>query len=99
MNSNKTDKFRIPVVLKINKILNNIILSREIEQNIYNYTIILCKDKYITCSWENMMFYNIYISKIISIYSNLDTDSYIKNKGFKKKILSGDIPEKTNPFF
>ena len=91
MNTNKTDKYRIPIVLKFNKLLNNIIISRKIEQNIYNYTIKICKEKYINCNWNDKIFYNLYLSKIISIYNNLDPHSYIKNKNFKDKVLSGEI--------
>ena len=41
------------------------------------------------------MFINLYKSKILSIYSNLDTNSYIKNNQLVENIKSGKIsPEK-----
>ena len=43
MNSNKNDKIRIPVVKKINIILKDIVLSRKIEKELYNYCINKCK--------------------------------------------------------
>ena len=41
------------------------------------------------------MFKNLYNSKILSVYSNLDTNSYIKNNQLIDNIKNGDIePEK-----
>ena len=41
--------------------------------------------------WKNVLFKELYISKIRSFYSNLAQDSYVQNPDFKQKILSGEI--------
>ena len=97
MNSNKNDKIRIPVVKKINIILKDIVLSRKIEKELYNYCINKCKIKYISCSWENKLFRGLYFTKVTSFYSNIDEKSYIGNNYFKKYILNGNILPKDIP--
>lgn len=84
------DKFRDRCV----KLLENEIqhpYSRNIEKSIYNYTIEVAEKNDISCSWDVIIFKNLYLSKIRSIYANLKETSYIKNMDFKKRILSSDI--------
>lgn len=88
--NNDQDKFRKSCVEFLNKEINNIILSRNIEKSIYNYTIKLSKEKNIKRIWENNIFKNLYLSKIRSLYSNI-SDCYIQNKNFKNKVLNGEI--------
>lgn len=78
-NNNIHDEFRNNNVLKFNNIFNNITKSRKLEQTIFNYSIILSKKKNIKRTWDNTIFKRLYLFKIISIYSNLKKDSYIKN--------------------
>jgi len=94
MFSNTTDEIRSTVVKKYDKIIKNIKLSRCIEQNIYNYTINQSKKKNIKRYWENDIFKNLYLSKIISIYSNLDKNCYIKNEHFLERIKNKEIDYK-----
>ena len=89
--NNFNDTFRSAIVSKIDKEISNNSLSRKIEKSIYNYSIQISRDKCIKRSWNNSVFKNLYLSKIISIYSNIKSDSYIQNKEFKNKILSGEI--------
>jgi len=65
--------------------------SRKIERCIYNSSIEFSKENNIIKKWDNHLFKNIYISRIRSTYTNLKTDSYLKNTNFKIKILKGDI--------
>ena len=65
--------------------------SRIIEKSIYNYIIKLSKQKNIQRSWNDDVFKNLYLTKCRSIYANLDSTSYIKNKNFLKNINSGKI--------
>ena len=88
--NNQSDKFRLSCVNFLNIELNDMIISKNIEKSIYNYTIDLCKVNNIKRNWNNIIFKNLYLSKIRSIYLNI-SDSYIKNKNFKKKILSKKI--------
>ena len=94
--SNKTDEERNKMVNYLDKIINDNTLSRKIEKSIYNYVINISKEKNIQRRWTNITFKNLYHSKIISIYSNLKKDSYIKNETFlyrvkQKKIRSDEI--------
>ena len=89
--SNKHDHKRTKMVIKIDSIVNDISLSRNIEQSIYNYIIKLSKEKNIQRTWNNTIFAKLYNSKIISIFSNLKKDSYIHNGSFLQRIKNGDI--------
>jgi len=89
--NNYNDEIRSKIVTKFNSLLNNEIISRRIEKSIYNYTIQLSKKKKIPRKWSSIVFKNLYLSKIRSIYSNIDSNSYIKNKEFKNKILTNQI--------
>ncbi len=89
--NNFEDKFRASTVELIDKELNNNNISRNIEKSIYNYSIQLASKKGIKRKWTNKVFKNLYVSKIRSIYSNLKEDSYIQNKEFKNRILTGEI--------
>jgi transcription elongation factor S-II len=65
--------------------------SRNIEKSIYNYAIETAERNDISCSWDVIIFKQLYISKMRSIYTNLKKSSYIKNIDFKEKILCGEI--------
>tara|TARA_B100001094_G_scaffold322923_2_gene372978 strand:- start:156 stop:686 length:531 start_codon:yes stop_codon:yes gene_type:complete len=92
--SNKHDHKRTKMVIKIDSIVDDISLSRNIEQSIYNYIIKLSKEKNIQRNWNNTIFAKLYNSKIISIFSNLKKDSYIHNGAFLQRIKNGDINPK-----
>ena len=94
-NSNNSDEKRIKMVIKFDTILNDLRLSKIIEKSIYNYTIDTAKRRNITRLWNDRVFYNLYMNKCISIYSNLKEDTYIKNNYLLKNILEKKIdPEK-----
>ena len=69
-NSNNSDEKRIKMVIKFDTILNNLKLSKIIEKSIYNYAIDTAKSRNITRLWSERVFYNLYMNKCISIYSN-----------------------------
>ena len=89
--NNFDDELRNKMVKKINNTVNDISITRKIEKSIYNYVIKLCKQKGIKQNWNNKLFMNIYLTKSISIYSNLKKDSYIKNKDFLNNVINGKI--------
>lgn len=89
--SNKVDEERIKMVTYMDKIIQDIYLTRKIEKSIYNYVIILSKDKNIQRRWSNTIFKKLYHSKVISIYTNLKSDSYIENKTFLQRIKEKKI--------
>ena len=67
-NSNSNDETRIRMVIFLDKVVDDITLSKKIEQSIYNYIIRLSKEKNIQRRWTNQTFKRLYHSKIISIY-------------------------------
>ena len=89
--SNNNDEKRIKMVIMLDKLMNDIIISKKIERSIYNYIIQVTKEKNIKRSWNNPIFNNLYESKIRSIYTNLKTESYVNNKDFLNKIKSNEI--------
>jgi transcription elongation factor S-II len=89
--SSYKDNIRSHYVEIINREFNNEPLSRQIEQQIYNLSIRVSKQRYIKLIWTNPLFKQLYISKIRSFYSNVTSDSYVNNLTFKQKILNGDI--------
>ena len=91
MFNNFNDEIRKNVVKKINKCVKKIRVSRIIEKGIYNYCIEFAINKNIKRSWKNKIFYRIYISKVISIYSNLDKNSYVGNISIIDKIKENKI--------
>ena len=89
--SNVTDLTRNKHVTIINKELTHTRLSRQVEQQLYNASIRLAKERFIKRTWDNPLFKQIYISKIRSFYTNIAASSYVDNPQFKQKILKGDI--------
>ena len=57
--SNTNDQERIKMVIYIDKVIDDITLSKKVEQSIYNYIIQLCKDKNIQRRWTNTIFKNL----------------------------------------
>lgn len=97
MCSNINDKFRSPVVDKINTIICDHTISSNIEKGIYNFIIDFSKENNINRKWSNKVFYNLYYSKVRSIYINLDKDSYVKNNYLIDKVKNNDIkPEEVS---
>jgi len=89
--NNYKDNLRLLIVNKFQKIINDEIICRRIEKSIYNYTINLSNKKLIKKNWKNIIFKNLYISKVRSIYSNIDGNNYIQNTNLKEKILNNKI--------
>ena len=85
------DSVRNKHVILMNKEFNNETLSRLIEQQLYNVSIRVAKERFIRRRWDNPLFKQLYISKIRSFYSNIVADSYVKNINFKTKIMNDDI--------
>ncbi len=89
--SNSQDENRIKMVIYLNQHIDNLLISKKIEQSIYNYIINTAKEKNIQRVWSNPIFTKLYHSKIISIYSNIKENSYIKNTTFLNRIKNNEI--------
>jgi DNA-directed RNA polymerase subunit M/transcription elongation factor TFIIS len=68
-----------------------------IERAIFNYTIHNHSDK--NSSKWNALFKMSYIGKAVSIYNNLDPDSYVKNPNLLKRLESGEFLPQEMCFF
>jgi len=66
-------------------------LSKKIENSIYNYTKEQSIIRGINESIDNKNFKRIYVNKIISLYNNLNPESYVKNNNFIKRLSNSEI--------
>jgi transcription elongation factor S-II len=76
---------------KLNIVCNDREISNSIETGIFNSVIKQAEHKGIVKKWDNNHFYKLYILKVIGIYSNLKTNTYIKNDYLLEKIKEGKI--------
>ena len=79
----------------LNKIIKNKNITVNIEKSVFKYTCDICDEREIFKSWENLNFKKIYINKARSLYTNLDKNSYVKNKlllsKIKNKVIAPDL--------
>jgi DNA-directed RNA polymerase subunit M/transcription elongation factor TFIIS len=66
-------------------------ISIKIESSILKYVIELATNRKIIKKWDNINFNKIYLNKCRSIYSNVNTESYIKNVNLLEKIKENTI--------
>ena len=89
--SSELDIYRNKSVSKINDIIKDDYKSRIIEKSIYNYCITYSMKNNISRNWDNKLFKNLYLNKLLSIYSNIKDDSYLQNLNFKQSIIDDNI--------
>lgn len=85
-------------ISKFNSLLNDLELSTQIENSIYNYTLNLATIKGTEINIEQKYFKRIYVNKIISLYNNLDKNSYIKNNNFYDRLINKEFEVKDIAF-
>jgi len=85
-------------ITQFNKLLNDEELSKKIEESIYNYTIHQCEVRSIDSTIQNKYFKRIYVNKFITLYNNIDKNSYVKNYNFLDRIYNNDIDIKNIAF-
>lgn len=88
---NDPELFRMNIVEKINKKINNKRISENLEKGIFNYTLDECEKKNVVKKWSNFNFVNIYIEKLKNIIFNLKNMSLLvrlKNKEFRAHELA-----------
>ena len=77
---------------KINELINDYNISKLIEEGIYQYVVKhICYNKNLPINWNNSYFKRTYMNKCISLYSNLDNESYIKNSNLLEKVLTKEV--------
>ncbi len=87
-------EIRKKCIQQFDKLLDNIDVSTKIEESIYNYTIHKTYNQNISPNWNNKILKRIYMNKCMTIYNNLNKDSYVKNDYLLDKILNGDVDPK-----
>ena len=73
-NSSYTSNIRNTSCNMFNKIIQNDKKSRQMEKDIYNSCLKYAGEKNIIKSWENNIFKSLYLSRIRSIYTNLNLE-------------------------
>lgn len=63
----------------------------DIEKGIFNNTIEYCEKHKILKKWTNKIFKNLYIQKSISVYNNLNPNSYLKNTRFIERFRNEEF--------
>tara|TARA_B100000780_G_scaffold19544_1_gene12622 strand:- start:325 stop:840 length:516 start_codon:yes stop_codon:yes gene_type:complete len=82
---------RTKIVCQFNKLLNNEEISNKIEESIYNHVENICTNKKIKICFNDKYFRRYYINKCISLYDNINPQSYIKNVTLIDKIYNNEI--------
>ena len=85
------NELREKILTKIGKIVDDDLISQNIETGIYNSTIREADERGILKKWENTHFSRLYLLKSISVYANLDPKKYIGNTELLKKIKSKEV--------
>jgi hypothetical protein len=106
ISDNETDAYTIRnktiiAIKSIDNIKLNDLEIKDLEIGIFNWTIDFCIKNNIIKNWDNNMFRKTYISKAVSVLSNLDPNQYLKNEHLlnilqKKKIKQNEIPYMKN---
>lgn len=83
---NSPSLFRDKITDKLNIIIKNKRISKNLEISIFNFTIDDCMNKDVLTEWSNSYFVQIYINRFKSFYLNL-----IKKGDFYNKIITKEI--------
>lgn len=78
-------------LIKNENISNYKTIAKDIEKGIYNSSLKYADSKGIIKRWDNKLFKKIYLAKSRSVYSNLDGNSYIKNKRLLTRLQSKEF--------
>ena len=82
---------RQKMIDKLSSLINDKLIATNVEKGIYNYSIDKAKEINIKPIWKNKHFLNIYKNKVISIWVNLNNNSYIKNKRLISRLIEGEF--------
>ena len=89
----KPDAFRGNMQIQFGKIMGCDITGKNVEMGVYNYAIQEAIKREIIKKWKNPLFCEIYISRLRTIFNNLDT-----NKELRDQLLNGSISPKDFAF-
>jgi DNA-directed RNA polymerase subunit M/transcription elongation factor TFIIS len=83
--NNNLNTIRQKCMETINTLVDDTKISRQIEQGVYNYCVLDSSTFDTTPRWDNNVFSGMYINKVRSIYTNLNSKSYLNNVNFIQK--------------
>ena len=66
-------------------------LSTQIENSIWKWAVEYAQKKNIPSNIEHQLFTSVYTDKCVSLYTNLNPDSYVDNQRFLQKLTDNDI--------
>ena len=69
--------FRENVCIRINKLIQNESICKNLEKGIFNYCIKEATDRQIVKKWDNVYFTHLYIDRLRTIYHNLKNTTLI----------------------
>ena len=73
---------------KLNTIIDDSIVTNKIIDSIYKFTNSISNKKGIDHNENNILYKRIFVNKLMSLYVNLDPNSYLENKDFLNKVKS-----------
>lgn len=79
INSVEIVETRKHIIEILNKVVNNIKMANTIEKSIFNSVCAIATERRVLKQWDNPIFKKIYVNKSRSIYTNIKSDSYVKN--------------------
>ena len=86
-------------IIKSNKNIDlKSIEIKDLEIGIFNWSIDFANKKQVTKNWDNEQFKQIYINKCVSILSNLDKTTYLKNNSLNNRIKNKDFLPHNVPY-
>lgn len=65
--------------------------AKNVEIGCYNWSLEFAENNKIIRNWKNSKFINVYRNKIISVYTNLNPDSYIDNGRLLKRLIDNEF--------
>lgn len=71
---------------------------KDLEIGIFNWCIDFANKKQVTKNWDNEQFKQIYINKCVSILSNLDKTTYLKNNSLNNRIKNKEFLPHNVPY-
>lgn len=92
------EQLRDSIRTKLNTVIDDDIITRRLEKGIYNFTIDEAEKGNIIKKWDNDIFKNLYLQKVISIFSNLKKESYIKNTRLLDRLKNKEFKPQELPY-
>ncbi len=92
------DPLRDEVTLMLETVGLSSVQAKDMEIGIFNYTIDYATSNSVPLTWSCELFKDIYISKARSVYTNVKSDSYVKNEELINRIRNNEMKPHDVPF-